>query len=210
MSQKQQGNSSSPLLAVLSQYRKLRTNAASVDSPDVEEDKAKRHARDDQDETFDEDLEYVKRGGQGQGDPKDFLHLYDDTEDTESTSLPMASTPKRRMEHESDNDDSPDYEPRPNSSSSESDVNDTSQEGTYQKLSIRTRKRNTSLRHVGPDGKIKPGNLFTVPNTKAKVLVEQTQDTQDNPAQGKTIQPQDNSSISVPDTVVLETQSLEE
>ena len=180
MSQKQQGNSSSPLLAVLSQYRKLRTNAA---SPDVEEATAKQHARDDQDETFDEDLEYVKRGGQGQGDPKDFLHLYDDTEDTESTSLPTASTPKRRMEHESDNDDSPDYEPRPNLSSSESDVNDTSQEGTYQKLSIR--KRNTSLRHVGPDSKIKPGNLFTVPNTKAKVLVEETQDTEDNPAQGK-------------------------
>ena len=51
----------------------------------------------------------------GQGDPKDFLHLCDDTEDTESTGLPTASTPpKRRMEHESDNDDSPDYEPRPN------------------------------------------------------------------------------------------------
>ena len=59
MSQKQQGNSSSPLLAVLSQYRELRTNAA---SPDVEEATAKQHARDDQDETFDEDLEYVKRG----------------------------------------------------------------------------------------------------------------------------------------------------
>ena len=46
----------------------------------------------------------------GQEDPKDFLHLCNDTEDTESTSLPTASAPKRRMEHESDNDDSPDYE----------------------------------------------------------------------------------------------------
>ena len=46
----------------------------------------------------------------GQEDPKDFLHLCDDTEDTKSTSLPTASAPKRRMEHESDNDDSPDYE----------------------------------------------------------------------------------------------------
>ena len=79
------------------------------------------------------------------------------------------------MEHESDNDDSPDYEPRQNSSSSP--------EGMYQKLSIRTRKRNTSLRDVGPDNKIKPGNSFTIPNTKAEVLMEETQDTQDNLAQ---------------------------
>ena len=45
MSQKQHENSSSPLLAVLSRYRRLRTDAASVDSPDVEEAKAKRYAK---------------------------------------------------------------------------------------------------------------------------------------------------------------------